>query len=582
MYVKLKVILIMCLLMLITEPAVSLDTAFTYQGELQQAGTAVTDNCDFSFGLWDAAFAGEEVAVAALLPNVPVNDGGFIVKLDFGTGVFTGEDRWLEIAVACPAGSGAPVTLVPRQQLTPAPNALYSVSSGTVDWSGLNNVPAGLDDGDDVDDADADASNELQDLELDLNTLILSDDATPVDLSGYLDNTDDQTLSEVLAGGNDAGNTTITNLPAPTVGADAATKAYVDAHADSDSDSTNELQNLSLNDNNLSLSGDASPVDLSRYLDACSLSACNEEGFYTLTCGAVSANIGCPAANWTARSAAEANLWTSVTYGEGLFIAVSTDGTNRVMTSPDGIAWTARAAAEANSWWSVAFGDGQFVAVAIGSYQVMTSPDGITWTTRDVSYPNEWRSVTYGGGQFVAVASDGAGLGVMTSPDGIIWTDWSASEANQWWSVTYGGGQFVAVSTDGTNRVMTSPDGFTWTARAAAEANQWRSVTYGGGQFVAVASSGTNRVMTSPDGITWTTRTAAEASSWQSITYGDGQFVAVSTSGTNRVMTSLDGITWTARSAAGSNTWYAVTHGGGQFVAVSIDGTNQVMTSPGL
>ncbi len=51
---------------------------------------------------------------------------------------------------------------------------------------------------------------------------------------------------------------------------------------------------------------------------------------------------------WTARDAAEANSWRSVTYGNGLFVAVAENGTHRVMTSPDGITWTARDAAEAS------------------------------------------------------------------------------------------------------------------------------------------------------------------------------------------------------------------------------------------
>ena len=37
---------------------------------------------------------------------------------------------------------------------------------------------------------------------------------------------------------------------------------------------------------------------------------------------------------WTSRTAAEANTWMSVTNGGGLFVAVSADGTNRVMTAP--------------------------------------------------------------------------------------------------------------------------------------------------------------------------------------------------------------------------------------------------------
>jgi hypothetical protein len=159
---------------------------------------------------------------------------------------------------------------------------------------------------------------------------------------------------------------------------------------------------------------------------------------------------------WTARSAAEANNWNSVTYGNGLFVAVASDGTNRVMTSPDGITWTARSAAEANGWRSVTYGNGLFVAVANnGTNRVMTSPDGITWTARSATEANNWRSVTYGNGLFVAVASSGTNR-VMTSPDGITWTARSAAEANSWTGVTYGNGLFVAVANDGTNRVMTA------------------------------------------------------------------------------------------------------------------------------
>ena len=203
---------------------------------------------------------------------------------------------------------------------------------------------------------------------------------------------------------------------------------------------------------------------------------------------------------WTSRTSAANNYWTSVTYGNdpsgnGLFVAVSKDGTNRVMTSPDGITWTPRTAAENNSWRSVTYGNGLFVAVAsYGNNRVMTSPDGITWTSRTATADNFWTSVTYGDGLFVAVASNR----VMTSPDGITWTSRTAAENNDWQSVTYGNNLFVAVAF---NRVMTSPDGITWTSRTAAENNSWLSVTYGNdpsgnGLFVAVASYGNNRVMT--------------------------------------------------------------------------------------
>ena len=193
--------------------------------------------------------------------------------------------------------------------------------------------------------------------------------------------------------------------------------------------------------------------------------------------------------DWTAQTAVPNNFWGSVTYGNGLFVAVSSDGTNRVMTSPDGMTWTAQTAAEQNSWRSVTYGNGLFVAISgDGTNQVMTSPDGITWTGRQATEDNQWLAVTYGDGLFVAVSVFEAN-GVMTSTDGITWTPRMAP-LGFWQSITYGDGVFVAVSRLGnTDRVMTSPDGINWTAQTAAEDNPWQSVTYGNGLFVAVSST---------------------------------------------------------------------------------------------
>jgi len=79
---------------------------------------------------------------------------------------------------------------------------------------------------------------------------------------------------------------------------------------------------------------------------------------------------------WTSRTSAADNQWRSVTYGNGLFVAVSDSGTgNRVMTSPDGITWTSRTSAADNQWWSVTYSDFIFVAVSISGTgdRVMTS-----------------------------------------------------------------------------------------------------------------------------------------------------------------------------------------------------------------
>ena len=291
-----------------------------------------------------------------------------------------------------------------------------------------------------------------------------------------------------------------------------------------------------------------------------------------------------PSLVWTARTAAAGDAWFSVTYGNGMFVAVAPWGTDQVMTSIDGITWTARTAPSAG-WQSVTYGTvggtGLFVAVATGGPpQVMTSPAGITWTARTAASSDTWFSVTYGNGMFVAIAVDGGSDRVMTSSDGITWTARTAVAANPWYSVTYGNGMFVAVAPGGTNRVMTSTDGITWTAQTAAS-GQWNSVTYGNGMFVAIAADGgSDRVMTSTNGVTWTARTVTAENPWTSVTYGNGMFVAVAPWGTDQVMTSTDGITWTAQTAA-SGEWQSVTYAGGTFVAVGMArsiGDNRVMT----
>lgn len=99
-------------------------------------------------------------------------------------------------------------------QLLSVPYALYAKNAGNLDNFNFS---------------DTSATNEIQDLSLSSNILSLTGDATSVDLSGYLDNTDNQNLSEVLTQNNSAGNNNITNLAGPINAQDATTKAYVDA-----------------------------------------------------------------------------------------------------------------------------------------------------------------------------------------------------------------------------------------------------------------------------------------------------------------------------------------------------------------
>src|SRR5690606_35121214 len=110
------------------EEASPVTTEFTYQGQLKQAGVAVNGIADFQFSLWDDAVGSSQIGPTLTATNVTLVDGAFTVDLDFGLSAFTGEARWLEIAVRMPAGTGSYVTLSPRQPLKPAPYALFALN----------------------------------------------------------------------------------------------------------------------------------------------------------------------------------------------------------------------------------------------------------------------------------------------------------------------------------------------------------------------------------------------------------------------------------------------------------------------
>lgn len=105
-------------------------TAFTYQGQLKQSGAAFNGVADLEFRLFTLASGGSQVGPTVSASAKTITGGVFTHDLDFGSGVFTGDERWLQVAVRIPAGSGAFTTLTPRQPLRPAPYALFALAGG--------------------------------------------------------------------------------------------------------------------------------------------------------------------------------------------------------------------------------------------------------------------------------------------------------------------------------------------------------------------------------------------------------------------------------------------------------------------
>lgn len=101
-------------------------TAFTYQGKLAVDGSPVSGNYDFQFTLWDAVSSGMQLGMSSQ-SSVAVTAGVFTVTLDFGSSVFPGANRFLEINVRA-AGGGAFTPLSPRQPIVSTPYAVLKTA----------------------------------------------------------------------------------------------------------------------------------------------------------------------------------------------------------------------------------------------------------------------------------------------------------------------------------------------------------------------------------------------------------------------------------------------------------------------
>ncbi|HEX4122558.1 MAG TPA: tail fiber domain-containing protein [Verrucomicrobiae bacterium] len=106
-------------------------TAFTYQGRLDSSGTAASGLYDFRFRLFTDASGNTQAGGTVLTSGVPLSNGLFTVTMDFGPGIFTGSNYWLEID-ARTNGASSYVNLSPLQLLTPAPYAIFAEGASNV------------------------------------------------------------------------------------------------------------------------------------------------------------------------------------------------------------------------------------------------------------------------------------------------------------------------------------------------------------------------------------------------------------------------------------------------------------------
>lgn len=178
--------------------------------------------------------------------------------------------------------------------------------------------------------------------------------------------------------------------------------------------------------------------------------------------------------NWTNRTITN-GVYTGVIFAGGQFVAF---GSGVIATSPDGITWTDRTTPLSLNWSSIAYGNGLYVAVAYNTNTpgvCITSPDGITWTSRTITSSDMiGQSVIFAEGKFLMLPSQLAGAAVnriFTSIDGVNWSYLNitvpfGSTSNvgtiSWGRITYFKGLLILSGIS--ERIFVSRDmGISWT-----------------------------------------------------------------------------------------------------------------------
>jgi len=115
-------------------------TYFQYNGILIQNGVTIYGTYDFEFVLYDSPNDVNLAAMPVFIEDVNVIDGHYSVEMDFGSGVFDRNPRWLEIWSKLAGTKNPYITSGKREKLSPVPYALFAYDSNNTSTIGNENI----------------------------------------------------------------------------------------------------------------------------------------------------------------------------------------------------------------------------------------------------------------------------------------------------------------------------------------------------------------------------------------------------------------------------------------------------------
>jgi hypothetical protein len=570
-------------------------STFTYQGQLQSNNVPATGIFDLRFTLHDAATFGNQVGNPLTNSPVNVSNGLFTVELDFGSAVFNGSLRWLEIGVRTNGNTGAFAQLSPRQQITATPYALRAANfSGTLAATNL--------------------TGKISDTNLSANVALLTNTAVftrTVIASNFvgsgltLTNLSTTNLVGTLPDARLSPNVALVNT-ANTVFQGSLTATNFHGFGGGLSNVPGRIFNFvpttvsrTADDNYGYLAqNDSNPVVITLpptvefpVGNIIRVSASGAAGWIvaqqpdqSILVGNLLDNVGITwttngnPVNWKAIAAAADGRKLVAVASPGYLYTSTNYGAN----------WTQTGTSIGSvNWSSVASSaDGtKLVACINGSYIYTSTDSGVNWTPRTTIGSRSWTSVasSLDGTRLVACAS---GYGVAVSANS--GANWTSTLGNVSWSgvASSGDGLQLAAVAQGSYVYTSANGGTTWTNRNTTRSWTCVASSSDGSVLVAGVNSVNNFLYTSTDfGVTWLQDTTA--ANWSGVACSaDGTRMIAVAGGAGVYVSQNSGLNWSLRNnlptaptftgaacSSDGSTMAATAYGHGVFVSSKVSTT---------
>lgn len=523
--------LLACLGLLSSAFAVVAQTsAFTYQGQFSSNGIPATGQFDFRFTLHNTLTSGSPVGSALTNAPLGVTNGLFTTTLDFGSSVFDGNQRWLEIGVRTNGSATTAFnTLAPRQPINATPYAVRAANySGPVLTTNI--------------------TGKINDTNLSVNVALLTNNVVF---------TRNLTASNFIGSALGLTNVSATNLVGTI------------------SDSQLSTNVAKLNTSNAVFLGAISATNFYGYGGGLT----NVPGriFEVIPTGTniqAFANFGYLATNDSTVVVVTLPQSANIRVGEtirvsgsgaaGWIIAQNTNQTILVanLLKNVGLAW--RTNEMSRLWKAVAASqDGQRLAAVLSSGIAYLSVNaGLTWFAAGASLPSTtWNDIASSadGMELVVV---GTGVNPYTSSNGgTNWTQRATGPAASSVASSWDGAKLI-LGVNGGDLWTSVNSGANWVQRSTGATRNWTGVaSSGNGVYLAACANGSTIWTSSNSGTNWTARDASRT--WSSIaSSADGGTLVACVNGglTGYLYVSYDyGVNWMATGpTASSLAWSSV------------------------